>query len=366
MKKASLLPFTLLLSLIACKQATKNNYDKLIIGDWIYKDRPTYKKVPDFFWGHPKQGYVFYPGGICENKWGYFKRQNKNQSFESRVNNFLGTETTYKIEDDHLKIYNLSDSTWKDAEIARLNSEELLLIYNDSSSALYSKLHDTIEHSVVVDEIIISSTGCYGTCPISDMRINKMGDVVYYGQQYNTQNGFFKSDGNEKIFSKIEMNFKKADFENLKCDYTADMTDNEEVDVTFIKANKILKTISDYGGSSTTPFVWAYSSARYAYQKMKLDTMPACPDYLKIVCLRFKDKSKIVGLKKSENFYLLTLLLKSKEVEIKFKSTYQLIYYQDGDDKTAETDGRYYTFVKKNGKSVTLDLGFNFIEKNNL
>ncbi|MRX68715.1 hypothetical protein GJU42_12135 [Flavobacterium resistens] len=44
----------------------------------------------------------------------------------------------------------------------------------------------------------------------------------------------------------------------MKNEYIASHTDDETISVTFIKNNKIIKTIEDYGQEAPTEFQWAY------------------------------------------------------------------------------------------------------------
>ena len=49
-----------------------------------------------------------------------------------------------------------------------------------------------------------------------------------------------------------------------------------------------------------------------------------------------------------------------------FKTDYRTEYDVDYDVSRIETDGRFFKIFSKKESSITLDLGFNFIEKNEL
>jgi hypothetical protein len=55
--------------------------------------------------------------------------------------------------------------------------------------------------------------------------------------------------------------------------YEANHTDDERIIVSFIKNNKIIRTVSDYGHEAPEEFIWAYQPLRYLYQQVKLEKL---------------------------------------------------------------------------------------------
>jgi hypothetical protein len=341
---------------------------KLIYGEWTFARvemnsqtiNPN-KVFPQIeMHGNYKNGYMFFPDNSCENKLGYFKSVNNKTVF-------LGTKTKYIIEDDSLKVLNLIDSTWESTKIQSITSDTLTLATKGNILIKFSKANYIIDKTLSFDKIIVSSTPCNGPCEINDISIAKNGDVVYFGQRNNTIDGLFQSKVNKHVFTEIEQNFKKADIEKLSEESKNDCSDCQTIFVTFIKDNKIYKTIEDVGNQSTTEFYWAYMPVRFLYQTINLKQIVG--DKYKqfaIGYIRFETKGKICDLPKSERFYLITELYNSKEVLHSFQRKYKIKYWgKDEKLKLIYSDGRYYQ-IEKNNKTVTFDLGYNFLTRNNL
>lgn len=311
---------------------------------------------PTLMHSYYKTGYIFYPDNSCEDKLGYFKRENSEWIF-------LGTTTIYKIEDDSLKIFNLTDSTWKNTKIESISSDTLTLITKDSSLIKYAKANYEINNELSFDKIIVSTLGIGST---NDVSIDKKGIVTCSGG-YNTDSSLFSAKVDEQVFSKIELNFKKANVEQLNDDYSLNCNDCRMIWVTFIKDNKIYKTIKDYGNQAPLEFYWAYMPVRFLYQTIKLKPLTKGQfNQLSSSHIILETKRKVCLLEKSEFFYFITELYNSKQVKLNFKSKYDLIYWnKDYKEKRIKTDGRFYS-IEKNGITTTVDLGYNFIERNNL
>ncbi len=361
--------FLLLLTFISCRQRITNDYEKTIIGEWTFVKKESKNQnddiPPSLSRGLFVRGYNFLPDNICENKLGYFKRIQGNERHEEKTL-FLGTITKYKIEEDSLKIYNLNDSTWNSQKIVSITADTMTLQKNESTFFKYSKTNYRIDDSEHFDEIIISSSGCYGTCPNNDISINKNGQVIYFGDEYNTVNGYYKSKVSSAIFSKLEIDFKKANIKNLQDLYSANWTDDETVSVTFIKDNKVVKTICDYGRQAPTEFCWAYTSARYLYQKIHLDTISNNLNYSPFKDALLKFDGMVCELSQSEGFYLWTLLLSSNETNKTFTGKYFIVNSWRREKKGVKTDGQLFQFTANDGTTKTYDLGFNFIKANGL
>lgn len=353
-----------LLTLVACWQKVSNDYEKSIIGEWTYIDKQPGVTTKDFtivsVLGEAVNGYCFLTDNICEYKLGYFKETN------NKGTQFLGTTTRYKIDNDVLQILNLTDSSWISTKIVSITSDTMILLENDGTLLRYSKANYNLDSSEHYDAIIVSSSGCYGTCPINNIIINRTGQVLYFGDKYNTVNGFYKSQINDNGFLTLEEYFKKADIKKLQNQYAANGSDNEEVSVTFIKDNKIVKSISDYGHQSPTEFYWAYTSARHFYQKLQLDTISKSLNYLPFHLTKFEVGGKVCRLTISESFYLWTLLLNSKETEKVVTGKYIIKNVWQEDKRDIATDGRFYKITDLDGSIKTYDLGFNFIKTNEL
>ena len=357
--------FLLLLILISCKQNAINNNEKAIIGDWKFIKEIQKKgghAAPEPQLIEFVGGYSFLSDGVCEKKPGYFKRIKGNEPQDGKTL-FLGTTTKYKIEDDSLKIYNLYSCTWTSLKIASINIDTMILRNNDSNFVKYAKSNYQIDDKEHFDKIIISASGCYGACPINDISINEKGEAIYFGDEYNTVNGCFKSKLSPTIFSKLENDFKKANIKKLRDHYSGMWSDDETISVTFVKSNKVFKTVVDYGRQSPAEFYWAYTSARYLYQQIPLDTISIHLNYFPFKYSLFESGGKVCELSQSEGFYLWTLLMASNKTNKHFTEKY-FIRNVRLKEREIKTDGQLFKFTDDDGVTRTYDLGFNFIITN--
>jgi len=366
MMKLQTITLLLIVLLCSCKDKEAKDYENLILGEWNFVRIPLSIQYhsdgtiipPPPMHGNILEGYTFLPDSICEVKLGYFK------SIEiegERARQFLGTRTKYFIKNDSLKIFNLKDSIWDVFKISSITADTLIFQRDDSTFETYAKPHYNYDTTTIFDRLIVSSSGCYGSCPAGNISISKSGEVIYLGEYYNTVNGLFKSQIDSATFSKLVTPFKKLQIGELNEKYAALWTDDEKISVTFIKDNKIVKTIEDYGHKAPAEFFWACTPLRYLYLTIPLDTFKIpfgeIPRYSS-----FEFNGQEYDLPKSESFYLWHLLSSSVETQQKFSKKYSLI----SSERSIKTDGRYYKMALKNGNSVTYDLGFDFIAQNNL
>ncbi|MEP5935353.1 MAG: hypothetical protein ABJ218_09555, partial [Winogradskyella arenosi] len=178
------------------------------------------------------------------------------------------------------------------------------------------------------------------------------------------------------IFSK----FAQANIDSLERNYAVGHTDDESITTTFIKNGRIIKTIHDYGQAGPKELIWAYVPIQNLYTEIELGTLENdMPYYPKLHYYTFKKESTILRLEKSESFYLWTEIKDAKIVNTKFNSKYSIGFRRNytfwGADpnekrkqlyelKNIESDGRLFKFSFKDQKSITYDLGYNFIKRN--
>ncbi|MGQ2943324.1 MAG: DUF6438 domain-containing protein [Blastomonas fulva] len=115
-------------------------------------------------------------------------------------------------------------------------------------------------------QITLSRSGCFGSCPAYEVRIDGDGNVVFNtgptsaemglgeGKDYSTQTGvrvagrYRTSLAAEQVDALIDQ-FKGADFFNLKDEYQSEITDNPTYIVSIDTGNG-KKTVVDYAGES--------------------------------------------------------------------------------------------------------------------
>ncbi|MBJ2126903.1 DUF6438 domain-containing protein [Flavobacterium sp. IB48] len=370
MKLTYTLSVILFFILYSCQKNNDKKLEKDLLGEWSYiktddqrkpqtKNNSNIPPPPPPF-GLPKEGYIFLENNIAENKSGYFKRIDATER-ENRKTFFLGTKTKYKVENDSLKIFNLGNKTWENQKLSSIVGDTLTTKIGDSIFAKYARTKYKINPNENYDKIIVSSSGCYGSCPILNISIDNNGNIIYYGQEYNTQNGLFNSKITKSQYQEIQTNFKKANITNLEDNYEGSWTDDETVTITFIKNNKIIKTIRDYGRQSPTALIWAYTPVRYLYQQIKLTPLKTEKKLFPIWRISFRKGNQICDLTKSESYYLFTEILKGKETNDPFEHKYHIEFWNNQDKKEIiYTDGRYFK-----SKDKTIDIGYNFLTLNN-
>lgn len=341
-------------------------YDRLIVGDWTFvKVELKYESPADSMEISPleigsKPGYTFSESGFCENKLGYFSNDNREYI------QFLGTETKYRIEGNRLLIFDLANNVWDRYEILKLDSKVLKLTLNDSAHVIYERSNYKLAPQVPFDQIIVSSSGCLGSCPINNVMVSQSGEVIIHNEHHTKNNGFYSSKMSTKQFRELELKFRKANLKKLKDKYEASWTDDNEITISLIKNGRIYRTISDYGYQAPTELYWAYFPISLIDQKLILNQLPNRDKFYIQKISSFEKGNKLIRLAKSESFYLANLLHTANSVNRKFVEKYALHAYGEQGSIKATTDGRYYKIKSEDGKYVTLDLGYNFLQQNDL
>ena len=360
----------LIFILVSCKQKSTNDYENKIIGEWKYvkelvkpNKNGNFIPLPPFV--NQEVGYEFNSDGKFDYKLGFYKYIKGDENHQSQ-NIYLGNTSNYKIEDDSLKLYDLSSKKWGSYKIASIKFDTLKIINSEGKIDKFYKLNYKLDNSKSFDKIIISSTGCFGRCPVTDIEIDKSGDVIFKGGYCSSIKGNFKSKISKELFSKINLSFLKSNWTNLENEYNSNWTDDETVYVTFVKNGKIIKTIEDYGRKAPTEFIWAYTPIRFLQQNIKLEIIVIDTTLFDFNYIGFKKKDLVCNLTKSESFYLKNLLSKSSITEKSFVEKYIMEYLSNDIKKKIITDGRYYKIEKNNGEFIIFDLKYNFLEQNNL
>lgn len=339
---------------------------EMILGNWSVVNPDNVKP-----WEKDIRGFEFLPNDICDYKLGYLDwdryMADSITDREKRVLYSLGTQTKYAISKDSLKIFDLTKKKWERYKIEKFN-KDTLVVKKDTIVTTLIKKNYTISNVPDFDAIIVSSSLCFGSCPMNDIIISKKGDILYKGSYHVPKKGWYTSKISISDFDKIQKRFKEADYLKLKNIYSTMVTDSQTVSISFIKEGKIIKTIYDYAQTSPSELIWAYLPLVTLSQNLVLKpkSINSLLDkdffYSSLVTI---DEMKGLDLTQTEVFYLVTLLMDAKKVDIEFDEKYFLRYETDF-IKEVKTDGRYYKLYFKNGKTEIRDIGFNFITDNKL
>ncbi|MDI9312571.1 MAG: DUF6438 domain-containing protein [Limnohabitans sp.] len=283
MKKLFILSF---FTIISCKEEINYHYQDKIIGNWTEIEKEEFgpikitsnNKKEDFSESslelkpkppRHKYDFSFHTKSEIINREGFFKNVG-GKDFDDRRFLFLGTKTKYIIDSDSLKILDKVSNQYDKYRILSLDKYKLCLIKDRNDTLYFKKRSYNIKCKDTFDKIFIQSSGCYGICPISSTLIDKNGQVIFEGIEFNTRKGLYTSKFNPTEFQEIITSFQKANWVHLENSYKANHTDDELLIIIFIRNNKIIKTVTDYGRQSPEEFVWAYQPLRFFYQKLKL------------------------------------------------------------------------------------------------
>ncbi|WP_196890309.1 DUF6438 domain-containing protein [Aureivirga sp. CE67] len=350
--------------------------DSLLIGDWgkIEIDQnDDFHRLP-----------IFRPFGISFSEkeielYNGFVQIKRDSISGKRINDYKGLYTSYNIRKESIFIKDPFSQNWEFKwTINQISKDTLVLERSDSTFIKLKKIKPN--ENINFDQIVFSRSGCFGSCPIIDISINKNGEVYFQGERYVSPLGFYKSKIDSTQISQIFSKFGRANIDSLSNGYTIGRPDNESVTTTFIKNGQILKTIDDYGRAGPKELIWAYVPIENLYTHIDLDSLAFDePFYPKLHYYAFEKDSLILRLDKSESFYLWTELQKSKTSNSDFKPLYSMGFGENftywGSDpnekrkhkyqiEKIESDGRKFKFYFKDQDSKTYDLGYNFIEKN--
>lgn len=134
--------------------------------------------------------------------------------------------------------------------------------YSESKTTLTFKFGDFIEYNEnpkknKIDKIEFSTSGCFGTCPIYQLSLNRDSLSIFNAQYYNfnkdrevtygEEEGVFTTKIIKMEFDKLEEILNYCDFENLSNEYSVGHTCDQTGDLKITFNNGKVKTISDYG-----------------------------------------------------------------------------------------------------------------------
>jgi hypothetical protein len=356
-----LLILGLLISGCSKKQKQLDN-EKYILGDWINvafenkNQNGVSFSLPPIY----DQGFTFYKNYSFVNKAGYFSRQGWGKEV------FLGTLSNFQITGDSLLLLNKENKTWDNYRIFKLTPDSLKFGV-DGSINVYKHVIAKTNKTPAFDKIILSTSDCFGPCPILNIAVDKDGKVIFRGVRNTSKDGLYEGSISKKYYQYLQNSFRRMDFDSLKDTYISGVSDGQTVTTTFLRNGNIYKTVYDYRRIAPSLFRWAYLPLEYLYQNIPLKKI-AYPDFMVdfefVTNLSLTKGDSILELKQSETFLLFEFLRKAKIVNQGFKPRFKIhSYFEINSSYDITTDGRFYIFLVK-GKPVTIDIGFNFYDVN--
>ncbi|NUY79650.1 hypothetical protein HUK80_01985 [Flavobacterium sp. MAH-1] len=134
--------------------------------------------------------------------------------------------------------------------------------YSVSKTILTFKFGDFIEYNAnpksnKITKIEFETSGCFGTCPVYNLTLNRDSLSTFDARHYNfnknreiayeKQEGVFTTSINKMEFDKLEEILNYCDFENLSSEYSVMHTDDQTGNLKVIFNNGKVKTVHDYG-----------------------------------------------------------------------------------------------------------------------
>jgi hypothetical protein len=216
------------------KMADKQLRDN-ISGDWeiiIEKKNSRNNIPPSPFLIRRPQGMTITSDSI-EFYLGFFKNEKDSLTGE-RTKLYLGNLVPYKTNNDSIIIKNPLTENWefKWRFVSRIN-DTLQLAINDTTFIRYKKRSYNLDTLMDFDQIIYSSSGCYGSCPIIDISISKEGAVLFQGDGYVKSLGFYSGRLGTKQKNYIFNKFRQANPLKLRDNYAVGHTDDQTLTTTY-------------------------------------------------------------------------------------------------------------------------------------
>lgn len=314
--------------------------------------------------------FEFFQNVLCDYKNG-FKEVIENKEKEKRYIKFSKLILKYKLENNHLILSHLNNKIFNKYFIKKITSDSLIFIDTKNKTLLFYKKIIDNPNKIEFDKIIVTSSGCFGPCRVNSIIVDKNGFVILNNFFNTEKNGTFTSKISKNQYNEILRKFNKVNIDTLKTDYSFSATDGNSISVSFIKDGKIYKTINDYMSQSPTSFRQAYTELIYLSQfiDLKENILPKELDFFTV--FSFSKNNQKIELKEAEGAYLISELMKSSiSTNKSFNPKYKLHFlnFPPNNNKIIHiySDGRYYKFVFDNKKEIIRDLGYNFIDLNQL
>lgn len=278
---------------------------------------------------------------------------------------FLGTERKYKVEGNKIIVDNGPVFS-----IDKLTTDSLVL-KDQWRHRVYKRFNLGSDTTAIADQIIFTGKLCGDyRCPSRAIMIQSNGQVFYSKDDQGVEYFIGKLPAGK--FEELENKFGRTRFLRLDRNYTSGVTDQATTSITFLKDNKIIKSIEDYGNSAPYNVQWNYSSMLYLPDQLELTRLeplhlPFANDISYFIFLQGSGKTAW-SLSDSEQFLLFNYLVTAKVVEAISTTNlgYRLEYtpYEFKTRTTILTDGRIYQLQNGDNAPVTLDIGFNFLIEN--
>ena len=252
---------------MSCKNDKEERFKHDIIGEWKFVKQ--IDSVHHDYNGDIEEVTFLMSDFICYKKGNYF---GKNGFWDKKEGNnsvkYCGWDSKYKIYGDSLRVFVPVTKGWRSVKIHTLKGDTLVYDMGNKKYCLFERQHYKLNNEEQYDAIVVSSSGCYGTCPRSTVYVSNKGEVFFEGRANTTVLGSFTANIGIKGYNRLQDEFKKA---GKPADYEeGDCIDAQLIVVSFIKDGKTVKKVSDCTTYMPTAFNAAYNHVLYLYQTVKL------------------------------------------------------------------------------------------------
>ncbi len=169
--------------------------------------------------------------------------------------------TRFKIQGKLLTVLDSSNTyyfgTHQKYQIVKLTNDELTLIaksnYVKKHLRAYHWYSDTLKfhkifkkNNLSPNKIQFSASGCYGSCPMLKISIDKQLNVKFYGHMYTTKEGPYSGKITQGEYDLIVKQINQLTLNSLKTAYEATWTDDQTRSIVIETSDTIIKTYA-YG-----------------------------------------------------------------------------------------------------------------------
>ncbi|MDM1548218.1 hypothetical protein HX096_10175 [Empedobacter falsenii] len=365
--------FIFLISIISCKNSFDKEIEEHLQGDWskeFYdKTNNDPNELPSIFF-NINNIYKFSSDTIYDSN--HFSIYNeKTNDFE-----YLGYKANFKIKNSVVYWYNTASK--KDIEFGKVEKLSKDTIFFEHFMLVRNKVKQQFNNAF--DAIIVTSSGCYGSCPIYNYRLESNGDIIYAGEKFTQIKGVYAGQINKEYFNYFKNKLNQINLNQTDNQYTNNATDGNFEEIVFIKNNQVTKRISFYMNDGPPKVKQLLDILRAMHYYIEDKKTYHYKDYFSII--NPFTNTKEVNLEEFsdyQSFYLWTELMKHPSKPFQFKQkTFKInkfiskfwdSEYEEISPKsleTIETDGQQFQIKFKDSPIQYYDLGYNFLENNDL
>lgn len=153
------------------------------------------------------------------------------------------------------EIHEYDDAEYPNIVIKKSEWENRNIVYKVDS--LYVKFGELVEYKSnntkleKIKEVHFSSTGCFGTCPIFEIKLDSKRNLDYNGIRFTNHPGLKKIKLNQTDYDNLFGLIEYSELKKLKDSYSVNWTDDQTGILKVIYENGDVKEIQDYGLQGT-------------------------------------------------------------------------------------------------------------------